>query len=82
MRVISLVLAVLMMTAAASQVCASPAVAGVVDDAPDADLALPAPPPPLAVPEPERGGEQASACMPEAPLVGRIHAVRVFRPPR
>jgi hypothetical protein len=80
-RVITLLLAVMMMTAAATQVWASPVVASAVDDVPDADLAVPALSEPIVVPEPERG-EQASACMPPAPMPGRVHAAFVFRPPR
>jgi len=78
-RVLALLLSVMMMTGAMGQVCASPDVTGVVDNAPDLDT--PALPAPVAVPLPDR---REPVCI-EAPLMcacGRMHAVLVFRPPR
>jgi hypothetical protein len=79
-RVIALLLAVVMMTGAATQVCASPDVAGAVDDdAPGLDPAVL--PEPVAVPLPDRR-EPVSTCAPRPVAPGRMHAVFVFRPPR
>ncbi|HET7502347.1 MAG TPA: hypothetical protein VFK02_15115 [Kofleriaceae bacterium] len=78
---ITLVLAVVMMTAAVTQVCASPVVASAVDDAPDVEPALPASSQPVVLPEPDCR-EQVIPCVPDAPPAGRLHAVLVFRPPR
>jgi hypothetical protein len=78
-RVIALLLSVMMMMGARGQVCASPDVTSVVDDAPDLDT--PVLPVPVAVPLPDL---RKSVCI-EAPLAcarGRTHAVLVFRPPR
>ena len=83
MRVIALLLAVVMMTGAATQVCASPDVTGAVDavddDAPGPDPAVL--PEPVAVPLPDLG-EPVDRCAPRPAAPGRIHAVFVFRPPR
>jgi hypothetical protein len=78
-RVIALVLSVLMMAGAMGQVCASPDVTTVVDDAPELDPAVLPAPVDVPLPDPRK-----SVCI-EAPLAcarGRTHAVLVFRPPR
>jgi hypothetical protein len=54
-RVLALLLSVMMMTGAMGQVCASPDVTGVVDNAPDLDT--PALPAPVAVPLPHVSGK-------------------------
>jgi len=78
-RVIALLLAVMMMTAAAAQVYAQADTASEVDDAPD--LMMPATPVPIAVAAPE-GRDPARIEAPLSPACGRMHAVLVFRPPR
>jgi hypothetical protein len=78
-RVLAWLLAVLMMTGTAAQVCASPDTAASIDDAPD--LVMPATPEPVAVARPVyRPVAQIEA--PRAPSLGRMHAVLIFRPPR
>jgi hypothetical protein len=78
-RLLALLLAVMMMTGTAAQVCASPDVAGAVDDAPD--LVMPSLPEPVAVARPEHRPVVPIEAPPErAP--GRTHAVLIFRPPR
>lgn len=80
-RILALLLAVLMMTGAAAQVCAAPDVASEVeiDDVPELDT--PVVPAPVAAPRP---GLRAPVSI-EAPRSlgrGRLLAVFVFRPPR
>jgi hypothetical protein len=78
-RLIALLLTVMMMTGTAAQVCASPDVAGAIDDAPD--LVMPAVPEPVEVARPaHRPVVQIEA--PPEPGLGRMHAVLIFRPPR
>jgi len=80
-RIITLLLAVMMMTGAAGQVGASPGATSAVcvDDTPALDT--PVLPEPVTVPLPDR---QDPVCIeaPSAPAVGRMHAVLIFRPPR
>jgi hypothetical protein len=83
-RVIGLVLAIVMMTGAAVQVCASPgassaAACAIDDDPPALDPAVL--PSVVAVPLPDRRVPAAS-CAPHQDAPGRLHAVFVFRPPR
>ena len=86
MRAITLLLAIVMMTGALGQVCASSDATGAVavvavDDADGPDLDTPILPAPVAAPLP---GLQEPVCI-EAPAArarGRMHAVIVFRPPR
>jgi hypothetical protein len=78
-RILALLLAVLMMTGAAAQVCASPDVVSQIDDAPD--LETPVVPAVVVVPRP---GLRTPISI-EAPRSlgrGRLLAVFVFRPPR
>jgi len=78
-RLIALLLAVMMMTGTATQVCASPEVAGAIDDAPD--VVTPVLPEPVAVARPDhRPAIQIEA--PRSSSLGRSHAVMIFRPPR
>jgi hypothetical protein len=79
-RVIALLLAVMMMTGAATQVCASPDVTSAVDDD-FQSLDTPILPAPIVVPRPDRA-QPVSACAPGTAVHGRRHAVLVFRPPR
>ena len=83
MRLIAWLLAVIMMTAAAAQVCASQDVAGAgaaaSDDAPD--VVMSAIPEPVAVARPEHRPIVQIEAPPERSL-GRVHAVLIFRPPR
>jgi hypothetical protein len=78
-RIIVLLLAVMMMTGNAAEVCASPDVASMVDDA--SNLDPPILPAEVTVPLPDR---QEPVCIeaPRSPSCGRMHAVLVFRPPR
>jgi hypothetical protein len=79
-RVIAVLLAVLMMTGAATQVWAAPDVASAIDDdAPALDPAVV--PEPVAVPMLDRQ-EPIGVCAPRRAPTGRLHAVFVFRPPR
>jgi hypothetical protein len=79
-RVLALLFAVIMMmTAVAAHVCASPDVSSEVDDPPDLDS--PILPAPVAVPRPDRR-EPVRIEAPRAFARGRLHAVVVFRPPR
>jgi hypothetical protein len=78
-RILALLLAVIMMTGAAAQVCASPDTANEIDEA--LDLDMPALPAPVTVPLPD---PREPVCI-EAPCSlgrGRLLAVFVFRPPR
>lgn len=84
MRALTLLLAVILMTGAAAQVCASPDVASaaVLDDAPDVDPVGPcALAVPLVVPRPDRQ-VRSTGCAPRSSPSGRMHAIVVFRPPR
>lgn len=79
MRIVALLLAVLMMTGAAAQVCASPDVASEIDDAPDQEM--PIVPAMVAAPRPGLGSP-ISIEAPRSLGRGRLLAVFVFRPPR
>lgn len=79
MRIVVLLLAVMMMTGSAAQVCASPDDASIVDDAPSLDP--PILPVQVTAPLPDLP-ERARSFAPPSPANGRMHAVLVFRPPR
>ena len=79
MRIVVLLLAVLMMTGSAAQVCASPDDTSIVDDAPTLDPPILPVQVTASLPDlPER----IHPCAPPSPSSGRMHAVLVFRPPR
>jgi hypothetical protein len=77
-QMIALLLAVLMMTGGTAQVCASPEVTSLVDDAPELD----APILPARVTAPPVLREPVCIEAPRCLARGRTHAVFVFRPPR
>jgi len=77
-RLIALLLAVMMMTGATAPAVGATDAISAVDDAQDHDAPLL--PAPIAVVTPERRALGFLAR--SAPERGRLHAVRVFRPPR
>jgi hypothetical protein len=79
-RLIALLLAVMMMTGTAAEVCAASDIIVAIDDAPDLDMPNLLEPSELARPD-HRSPIQSSSA-PGASALGRMHAVMIFRPPR
>ncbi|HZJ66999.1 MAG TPA: hypothetical protein VFD36_26015 [Kofleriaceae bacterium] len=80
MRVIVLLLAAVIMTGAMTQgACASPDVVSAVDPASDVDTPVVPEPAVMSAPVPQRPVRIEAT---QAPALGRMHAVLVFRPPR
>ena len=74
------VMAIGMMTGAMTQAaCASPDVVSAVDPASDVDTPVVPEPAVMSAPEPQRPVRIEAT---QAPALGRMHAVLVFRPPR